>query len=320
MGQLVDGQWTTQWYAPDEKGRFQRPAARFRERIEAAADARFAPEPGRYHLYISRACPWASRVAIIRTLKGLERAIGMSVVDPRMGDDGWCFGDFPGSDPDPVHGARLLREIYLKTDPRITTRVTVPLLWDRKEQTIVNNESRELLRMLDHTFDDLAEHPEVDLAPEALRAQVDQTITALYEPINNGVYRCGFAGSQGAYEEACLELFAALDHWEQVLGRQRYLCGAALTEADICLFGTLVRFDLVYYSHFKCNLSRLQDKPNLWNYLKDLYQTPGFQQCTDLAHIKVHYYWSQPTVNPTRIVPLGPTVALDTPHDRGRFG
>jgi glutathionyl-hydroquinone reductase len=319
MGQLIDGKWHTGWYAPDKEGRFQRPPTVFRERITADGSSGFPAEAGRYHLYISYACPWASRVAIIRRLKRLEAAIPMTVVDPHMGDDGWPFGDYPGSDPEPLYGLKFLRELYVKARVDYTGRVSVPVLWDTQRQTVVNNESRELLRMLDTEFDAHGD-ASVNLAPPHLRAQVDAVIDAIYPSINNGVYRAGFAGSQHAYEEACRDLFAALDRWEQVLGTRRYLCGNSLTEADVCLYTTLVRFDLVYYSHFKCNLKRIQDYHNLWNYLKDLYQTPGFTESTNLDHIKVHYYWSQTTVNPTRIVPLGPEVPLRESHDRARFG
>ncbi|ATB51081.1 glutathione S-transferase family protein [Corallococcus macrosporus] len=320
MGQLIEGRWHAGWYAPDAEGRFERPPTVFRERVTADGASGLPAEPGRYHLYISYACPWASRLAIIRKLKKLEGAIGLTVVDPRMGDDGWTFQGYPGSDPEPFYGFQFLRELYVKARADYTGRVTVPVLWDRQRETVVNNESRELLRMLDTEFDAYGD-ASVQLAPPHLRAQVDATLDALYPSINNGVYRAGFATRQQAYEDACRELFAALDTWEQVLGTRRYLCGATLTEADVCLYTTLVRFDLVYHAHFKCNLRRIQDYPNLWGYLKDLYQTPGFTETTQLDHIKLHYYWSQTTVNPTRVVPLGPTVPLGEPHDRARrFG
>jgi putative glutathione S-transferase len=318
MGHFINGVWHTEWYQPDEKGRFQRPPTRFRNRVTADGSSGFPAEAGRYHLYISYACPWASRIAILRRLKGLEDVISMSVVDPRMGEQGWSFGGYPGSDRDAVHAARLLGEVYLKAQPDYTGRVTVPVLWDLQKGTIVNNESRELMRMLGSEFDALGD-ASVQLAPPSLRERVEATLDAIYEPINNGVYRCGFAASQEAYAAACRELFAALEVWEQVLGTQRYLCGDTLTEADVAMYTTLVRFDLVYYSHFKCNVRRIQDMPNLWGYLKELYQTPGFHETTNLDHIKVHYYWSQTTVNPTRVVPLGPHVPLSEPHDRHRL-
>jgi len=319
VGLLVNGEWKTDWYAPDEAGRFVRPPTRFRDRVSASGDGRFPMEPCRYHLYVSYACPWASRVLLMHALKGLKDVVSVTVVDPRMGSEGWSFEGFPGSDMDRLNGARHLRELYLRADPHYTGRVTVPLLWDTRERTIVNNESRELVRMFDTEFDAFALHP-VTLWPEGLRDRVDGAISALHEPVNNGVYKAGFAKSQGAYEQACRELFAALEGWERVLARQRYVCGDVLTEADLCFYTTLVRFDLVYYAHFKCNLARIQDFPNLWNYLLDLYQTPGFAQTTNLEHIKVHYYWSQDAVNPSRIVPLGPSVDLSVPHDRDRLG
>ncbi|WP_375773708.1 glutathione S-transferase family protein [Archangium gephyra] len=316
---LVDGEWRTDWYAPDEAGRFVRPRTRFHDRVSASGEGRFPAEAGRYHLYVSYACPWASRALLMRKLKGLEAAVGLTVVDPRMGRKGWGFGGYPRSGEDKLNGARYLSELYLKADAHYSGRVTVPVLWDGREHTIVNNESRELMRMLDTEFDAFAEHP-VTLWPEGLREQVDETIDALYEPVNNGVYKAGFASNQGVYELAVRELFTALQHWEEVLERQRYLCGDVLTEADLCLYTTLVRFDLVYYAHFKCNLARLQDFPNLWNYLLDLYQTPGFAETTNVEHIKVHYYWSQDAINPSRIVPVGPQVDLLAPHNRDRLG
>jgi glutathionyl-hydroquinone reductase len=319
VGELIAGEWHTGWYPPDERGRFRRPKTRFHHQVRADGTGRFPAEAGRYHLYASYACPWATRVLILRKLKRLEGAIGLTIVDPRMGEDGWAFGGYPGSDADTLNGTKLLRELYVLAQRDYTGRVTVPALWDRRERTIVNNESRELMRMLDTEFDAFGD-ASVQLAPPELRAQVDATLDAIYEPINNGVYRTGFATSQEAYVQAVQELFAALDTWEQVLGTRRYLCGDRLTEADVAFYTTLVRFDLVYYSHFKCNLRRIQDSPNLWSYLKDLYQTPGFAEVTNLDHIKVHYYWSQTSVNPTRIVPLGPQVPLHEPHDRERFG
>lgn len=318
MGHLKDGEWRNEWYESAEDGSFHRPETRFREWVTRAEGSRFRPESGRYHLYVSYACPWAHRTLIARRVKRLEDHISLSIVDPRMGDDGWEFSDYPGSIPDPVNGARYLRDVYLAADPHYTGRVTTPVLWDKQEGTIVNNESRQILRMLDTEFDDLAAS-EVTLLPPSLARSVDETLDALYAPVNNGVYRAGFATKQRAYEKACRELFAALDHWEDVLSGQPYLCGDALTEADVAFYVTLVRFDLVYYGHFKCNLRRIEDYPNLFNYLKALYQTPSFTETTNFDHIKTHYYWSQTTVNPHRIVPLGPPIALDAPHDRDRF-
>lgn len=316
MGQLVDGTWRAGWYDPDAKGAFQRPPTKFRARVSRDGSTPHPAEAGRYHLYVSYACPWAHRTLIVRSLRGLEDAIPVTVVDPKMGDDGWVFD---AASPDPHGEGGFLRDVYLRAAPRYTGRVTVPILWDTKASAIVNNESREIMRMMGDEFDGLARH-EASLAPPALRVRVDEVLDAIYTPINNGVYRAGFASSQEAYGEACRELFAALDHWDGVLGSQRFLCGASLTEADVALFTTLLRFDVVYHGHFKCNLRRIQDYPNLGGYLRDIYQHPLIRQTCRLDHIKVHYYWSQTTVNPTRVIPLGPPLDyLDLPHDRGRL-
>lgn len=314
MGQLVDGQWKVGWYDPDSRGAFKRPRTQFRSRL---GTAELAAEAGRYHLYASYACPWAHRALITRSLRGLEDAIGVTIVDPKMSDDGWSFGG--GGDPDPLFDTRFLRDLYLRAAPHYTGRVTVPVLWDKKTNTIVNNESRELIRMLDTAFDGIAQNP-ASLAPPELRSKIDETLDAIYEPYNNGVYRAGFATEQGAYEEACRDVFATLDRYEEILGRQRYLCGNVLTEADVAFFTTSIRFDVVYYSHFKCNVRRLADYPNVWGFVRELYQIPAVKRTCRLDHIKVHYYWSQTTVNPYRIVPLGPTIDYGAPHDRARFG
>jgi glutathionyl-hydroquinone reductase len=319
MGMLTRGVWSTEWYEPGEGGAFERPQTSFRERVTADGSSGFPAEAGRYHLYVAWACPWAHRTILMRHLQGLDGALGMSIVDPFMGDDGWAFRDDPECTRDQVNGARFLREIYVLADPQYTGRVTVPVLWDRVRRTIVSNESREILRMLDHEFTALAATP-VDLCPAPLRTLVDGTIDAIYAPINNGVYRAGFASEQGAYDEAVGELFAALDHWDSVLGGQRYLCGEVFTEADICMFTTLLRFDLVYHTHFKCNLRRIADYPNLSNYLRDLYQKPGVAELCKADQIKQHYYRSQPKVNPSRIVAVGPEHDLTGAHDRDRFG
>ena len=319
LGMLVDGEWKTSRNQEDEDGKFVRPSTTFRDRITADGSSPYAAEAGRYHLYVSLACPWAHRTLIMRSLQGLEDAIGLSIVHPEMGEDGWAFAeDYPGAIPDTVNQTQFLRDVYLKAEPDFTGRVTVPVLWDKQTESIVNNESREIIRMFDHECRAIAQHP-VNLCPEALEPQVEAAIEAIYEPINNGVYRAGFATKQSAYEEAVVELFAALDYWETVLSRQRYLCGDQLTEADICMFTTLLRFDAVYYVHFKCNLRRIVDYANLWNYLKDLYQHPGVQQTCNLDHIKTHYYKSHPNVNPTQIVPKGPVIDFEAPHDRSRF-
>lgn len=296
MGQLVEGIWHPGWYEPDAKGAFQRPAAQFRGRPVA--------EPGRYHLYVSHACPWAHRTLITRALRGLEEAIPVTSVDPRMPDDGWRFRD---GEPDPNLGAALLREVYLAASPRYSGRVTVPVLWDKRERTIVNNESRDVMRFLDVDLAPLARDPAVpSLAPEELRGEIDATLDAIYHPINNGVYRAGFAASQEAYEHAVRELFDALARWDRVLADRPYLLGERMTEADIALFTTSVRFDLVYYSHFKCNVRRLRDHANLWRFVRRMYQHPAIRPTVRLDEIRAHYYWSQPTVNPSRIIPLGP--------------
>lgn len=316
MGEMVDGVWKSGWYDPDARGAFQRPATKFRKRISKDGSTGFRAEAGRYHLYVSYACPWAHRTLIVRALRGLEDAIPVTVVDPKMGDDGWSFSK---DDPDPILGAKLLREVYLKADAHYTGRVTVPVLWDKKTGTIVNNESRDVIRVLDTEFEEYAKK-DTSLAPPELVPAIDGALDAIYTPINNGVYRAGFATTQEAYEEACKELFAALDHWDGVLAAQRYMCGSRLTEADVAMFTTLLRFDVVYYAHFKCNVRRIQDYANLSGYVRDVYQMPDVKKTCRLEHIKTHYYWSQTTVNPYRIVPLGPDVSfLDRAHDRAKL-
>lgn len=318
MGMMIDGKWSTEWYRPDEKGRFVRPKTSFRSAVTADGSSGFPAEAGRYHLYVSYACPWASRTLMVRKLKKLDDTISVSSVSPLMGKNGWELPTGDGAGP--VEGARYLYEVYARARPDYTGRVTVPVLWDKKQNTIVNNESREIIRMLGREFDAFGD-ASVDLCPREIEEAVDQTISAIYEPVNNGVYRAGFATSQEAYEEAVVQLFDALDHWEKVLSRQRYLCGDRLTEADICLFTTLIRFDMVYYGHFKCNLRQLRDYPNLWNYTKEIYQIPGIAETVNFDHIKRHYYWSHDMINPTRIVPLGPKMsdflaALTSPVQR----
>lgn len=315
---MVEGEWKTERQWRSENGRFVRSTTSFRDWVTADGSSGFPAEAGRYHLYVAWACPWAHRTAILRKLKGLEEAIGLSAVGSFMGDEGWAFHDEPGAIPDTVNGAHYLREVYAKADPEYTGRVTTPVLWDKASGTIVNNESREIIRMLDTEFGELASGP--DYCPEDLRDEIDETISAIYEPINNGVYRSGFATSQEAYEEAVTELFDALDHWEGVLSTRRYLCGNRITEADWCLFPTLVRFDAVYHGHFKCNLRRIIDYPNLWGYLRDLYQQPGVAETVKMEHIKKHYYRSHESINPTRIVPKGPVLDFTEPHDRGKLG
>jgi putative glutathione S-transferase len=314
-GAFVRGEWKTERQWQNTDGQFVRQATSFRDWVTADGSSGFPAEAGRYHLYIAWACPWAHRTAIMRSLKGLEGTIGLSAVGSFMGEDGWAFYDEPGVVPDPVNGAHYLREIYAKADPDYTGRVTTPLLWDKEAATIVNNESREIIRMLDTEFGEFAT-TDADFLPEDLRDEVDATIDAIYEPVNNGVYRTGFATTQGAYDEAVADVFAALDYWERILAGRRYLCGGRITEADWCLFPTLVRFDAVYYGHFKCNLRRIVDYPNLWGYLKDLYQQPGVADTVNMEHIKKHYYGSHESINPTRIVPRGPLLDFEEPHDR----
>jgi putative glutathione S-transferase len=325
MGLLVDGVWQDQWYdTRSTDGRFVRQESRFRNWVTPdgspgpTGDGGFAAEPGRYHLYVSLACPWAHRTLIFRKLKKLEGAISVSIVDPLMGSEGWVFSDDAGSIPDTVNGAKRLYEVYLKADPNYTGRVTVPVLWDKARATVVNNESAEIIRMLNSAFDRWGD-ASLDFSPAALRGEIDAINEFVYPNINNGVYRAGFATTQAAYEEAFRALFAALDEIDARLGAQRYLVDGRLTEADWRLFTTLVRFDPVYFGHFKCNLRRIADYRNLSNYLRELYQMPGVAETVNFDHIKRHYYGSHRTINPTGIVPLGPELNLDRPHDRGRF-
>ncbi len=319
LGILAEGKWVSERDQEDSQGRFVRPSTTFRHKITADGSSGFKAESERYHLYISWACPWAHRTAIMRQLKGIGDVIGLSVVGAEIDQNGWEFSQEPGCIPDTANDTRYLWEVYLKANPEYSGRVTVPVLWDKGTATIVNNESRDIIRMFDTEFDTFAK-PEVNFYPEDLRGVIDETIDAIYQPINNGVYRAGFATTQSAYEEAVTELFDALNHWEGVLGQQRYLCGDRITEADWCMFTTLFRFDSVYYVHFKCNLRRIVDYPNLWNYLKELYQQPGVKETCNLDHIKPHYYKSHPNVNPTRIVPKGPLINFDAPYDRYRMG
>jgi glutathionyl-hydroquinone reductase len=319
LGMLIAGKWVSEREQEDEKGQFVRPSTTFRSSITADGSNGFKAENDRYHLYVSLACPWAHRTLIMRQLKGLTEAISLSIVDPVMGDRGWQFSDAPGCIPDTINHANFLWEIYLQAQPDYTGRVTVPILWDKQTQTIVNNESREIIRMLDTECEAIATNS-LDLYPRKLQETIDRTIDAIYQPINNGVYRAGFATTQSAYEQGVTELFEALDHWEKVLGQQRFLCGDHLTEADLCLFTTLLRFDAVYYVHFKCNLRRIVEYPNLWGYLREIYQYPGIKETCNLDHIKQHYYRSHPKVNPLGIVPLGPVIDFETDPRRGAIG
>ncbi len=323
MGLLVDGVWKDQGHETSS-GRFVRTPTSFRSwvtpdgRPGPSGQGGFEAEPGRYHLYVSLACPWAHRTVIFRRLKTLTDAISLSVVEPLMGEEGWVSGSLEGAIPDFVNHKRRLADIYLLADPHYTGRVTVPVLWDKRRNTIVNNESAEIIRMLNSAFDAFTD-VRADYYPRDLRDEIDRINDFVYANVNNGVYRAGFARSQEAYEEAFLALFAALDGIEERLSARRYLAGQKLTEADWRLFTTLVRFDAVYYSHFKCNLRRIADYPNLSNYLRDLYQVPGVAETVSIDHIKRHYYGSHRHINPTGIVPLGPALDFSTPHDRARF-
>ena len=326
MGLLVDGVWRDDSFdtARMKDGRFNRPTTKFRNWITPdgsagpSGEGGFEAETGRYHLYISLACPWAHRTVIFRQLKKIENAVSMSVTSWHMGDQGWTFDTEEGSSGDIVNGAQKVSDIYLLADRKYTGRVTVPVLWDKKRRTIVNNESSEIIRMLNSAFDAFTnEH--TDYYPADLRSEIDSVNELVYANVNNGVYRAGFATAQPAYEDAFRNVFAALDDLERRLSRHRYVAGARLTEADWRLFPTLIRFDAVYYSHFKCNLRRIVDYPNLSNYLRDLYQVPGVAETVSLNHIKRHYYGSQRKVNPTGIVPLGPELDFTAPHDRDRF-
>lgn len=325
MGLLVEGKWQDRWYdTKDSGGKFVRAQSHWRDWITRdgmPAEGRsrgFKAEPGRYHLYVSLACPWAHRTLIFRALKKLEGIISVSVVHHFMGANGWTFVAQDGATGDTLYGLDFLHQIYTKADPAYSGRVTVPVLWDKKEQTIVSNESSEIIRMLNSAFDEWGD-ASLDFYPKALRGEIDAINALVYPAVNNGVYRAGFATTQGAYEEAFGELFAALDTLEDRLSRQRYLVGDRITEADWRLFTTLVRFDPVYVGHFKCNLRRIADYPNLSNYLRDLYQVPDVAETVNLNHIKAHYYGSHESINPTRIVPVGPELDYDARHDRGRF-
>jgi glutathionyl-hydroquinone reductase len=325
LGLLERGAWRQDDPARIKDGRFVRPPTTYRNFVTVdgspgpTGEGGFPAEAGRYHLYVSLACPWAHRALIFRKLKRLEDIISVSVVEPLLGKTGWEFGTGPGATLDTVNGKSLLSDIYLLTNPQYSGRVTVPVLWDKKRHTIVNNESSEIIRMLNSAFNAFTD-TRTDYYPVALCAEIDQINDVVYNTVNNGVYRAGFATTQAAYEEAARALFATLDELEQRLSRQRYLVGRPITEADWRLFTTLVRFDAVYYSHFKCNLRRIVDYPNLWNYLRELYQVPGVADTVSLDHIKRHYYGSHRSVNPTGIVPIGPLLDFTKPHDRGRFG
>ncbi|NIK08451.1 putative glutathione S-transferase [Xanthomonas arboricola] len=323
MGLLVDGKWQDSWYDTDRSGgRFERSQSQFRNWVTRDGSpgphgkGGFQAAPGRYHLYVSLACPWAHRTLIFRRLKGLESMIDVSVVNWLMRDQGWTFDPGPGVIADPIHHAKRLYEVYLSADPQYSGRVTVPVLWDRERNTVVSNESADIIRMFNSAFDAVGA-ADGDFYPAPLREQIDALNTRIYDTVNNGVYKAGFATTQAAYEEAVVPLFETLDWLEARLGEHRYLCGEVLTEADWRLFTTLVRFDAVYVGHFKCNLRRIADYPHLSGFLRELYQMPGIADTVNFQHIKGHYYQSHGTINPTGIVPLGPVLDLQAPHGRG---
>ena len=325
MGLLVDGQWQDKWYdTKASEGRFEREDAGFRNWV--TADGRAGPsgiggfkaEPNRYHLYVSLACPWAHRTTIYRKLKGLEDMISLSIVHPFMGDKGWTFAEGAGVIADPIVKADYLYEVYIAAKPDYTGRVTVPILWDKKTNTIVSNESSEIIRMSNSAFDEVGATA-VNFLPAELLAEIDTVNEFVYSAVNNGVYKAGFATTEAAYKEAVITLFDALDTLESRLVDQRYLLGDTITEADWRLFTTLVRFDAVYVGHFKCNIRRIVDYPNLWGYMRDLYQVPGIAETVSIEHIKAHYYTSHANINPTRIIPVGPVLDFNEPHDRAHL-
>ena len=325
MGMFVEGVWQDdEKQRTDKSGAFQRPTTSFRNYITAdgstgpTGEGGFPAEAGRYHLYVSLACPWAHRTLIFRTLKKLEDVISVSVVSPDMGASGWTFDTTSGSTGDDLYDLAKMGDLYLMADPKFTGRVTVPVLWDKQRKTIVNNESAEIIRMLNSAFNALTSD-RTDYAPQTLLGEIDAINARVFSTVNNGVYRAGFATTQQAYEDAFHTLFETLDAIEVILSKQRYLVGSAPTEADWRLFTTLIRFDAVYYSHFKCNLRRIIDYPNMSNYLRELYQVPGVAKTVSIPQIKRHYYGSHRNVNPTGIIPVGPALDFDAPHDRNRF-
>jgi putative glutathione S-transferase len=325
MGLLVDGQWQDRWYDTKASGgRFVRSDSQFRNWITAdggpgpTGEGGFEAEPGRYHLYVSLACPWAHRTLIFRKLKGLERLIDVSVVHWHMAEHGWTFKTDEAATGDRLFGLDYLHQLYTRAEPTYSGRVTVPVLFDKQRQTIVSNESAEIIRMLNSAFDGVGATPG-DYYPAPLRPVIDAINERVYDTVNNGVYKSGFATTQTAYEEAVAALFASLDWLDDRLARQRYLAGDRVTEADWRLFTTLVRFDPVYVGHFKCNLRRLVDYPSLWAYARELHQWPGVAETVSMDHIKKHYYGSHGSINPTGIVPTGPVIDFDAPHGRERL-
>lgn len=326
MGQLINGVWHDTWYdTKSTKGKFVRSTAGFRNWITADGSAGptgkggFPAQSGRYHLYVSYACPWAHRSLIFRALKGLESHIAVSVVHPDMLQEGWSFqSDYKAATGDQLYNLPFLRDIYLKTDPQFSGRVTVPVLWDTERETIVSNESSEIIRMFNSAFNGITGNPD-DYHPPKLHQKIDAANARIYDSINNGVYKAGFATGQDAYDAAVGPLFESLDWLEGILGKSRYLTGQKITEADWRLFTTLIRFDLVYHLHFKCNRARIIDYPNLWGYLRELYQWPGVAATVNFDHIVRHYHYSQNTVNPHRIIPINPVLDFQASHGRGGF-
>ena len=323
MGHLVNGEWSSEWYDTESTGgAFKRDTSRFRNwvtpdgRPGPSGKGGFAAEAGRYHLYVSHACPWAHRTLIFRAIKGLEGLVDVSVVHPDMLDDGWTFAtDFPGTTGDTLHGAAFLRDVYTRADPGISGRVTVPVLWDKQTGTIVSNESSEIIRMFNSAFDHLTGNTD-DYWPEALRDGIERVNARIYDTVNNGVYKAGFATTQAAYDAAVVPLFESLDWLDEHLSTNRYLMGNRLTEADWRLFTTLVRFDSVYHLHFKCNRRRIVDYPHLWGFVRELYQWPGVAATVHMDHIVRHYHYSHDTINPNRIIPINPVLDFTAPHGR----
>lgn len=325
MGLLQNGKWVDQWYdTKKDNGRFVRKASQFRNWVTTDGSAGpsgiggFKAEAGRYHLYVSHACPWANRAMIFRTVKGLEDMISLSVVHWFMADKGWTFEAGEGVIADSINESKLLYQVYTAADPNYSGRVTVPILWDKKTKTIVSNESSEIIRMFNSAFDQIGA-VQTNYYPEALRSEIDALNDRIYDTVNNGVYKAGFATSQAAYEEAVIPLFETLDFLEERLSNRRYLTGSTITEADWRLFTTLVRFDPVYVGHFKCNIRRIADYPHLSGYVRDLYQQPSVAQTVDMDHIKKHYYTSHESINPSRVVPFGPEIDYAAPHTRAQL-
>lgn len=314
MGLIVNGKWVDQWYDTNKsKGQFVRQDSRFRSQISSDENSQFKPEAGRYHLYVSLACPWAHRTLIFRKLKQLETIISVSVVEAKMMENGWAFGE----KGDPLYQLDYAYQLYLKADPSYEGRVTVPILWDKKTQTIVNNESIEISRMFNSAFNELTGNVD-DYYPVEQREAIETLNTRIYDTINNGVYKAGFATTQGAYNNAYQDLFDSLDWLEELLSKQRYLVADKITEADWRLFTTLIRFDAVYHGHFKCNRQKISEFHHIKNYVNELYQVPGIKETVDLEYTKTHYYASHLTINPTGIIPLGAAEHFDVPHNRNR--